>query len=79
MYIKVMYFKDEQGDYGGRPYTYATELPLKVGDKVLAPTVSGDKKALVAQTEVPEGEIDIRWADKIKSVTAYDNGEADNG
>lgn len=79
MYIKVMYFKDEQGDYGGRPYTYATELPLKVGDKVLAPTVSGDKKALVTQAGVPEGEIDIRWADKIKSVTAYDNGEVGNG
>lgn len=79
MYIKVMYFKDEQGDYGGRPYTYATELPLAVGDKVLAPTVSGDKKALVTQTEVPEGEIDIRWAGKLKNVTAYDDGGCGNG
>lgn len=75
MYIKIMYYKDWQGDYGGNAYTYSTELNVKVGDKVIAPTQSGDKRALVVQVGVPDGEIDIRWADKIKTIDKFDEEE----
>lgn len=77
MYVKVMYFKDWRGDYGGNAYTYATNLELKVGDKVIAPTQSGDKKALVVQVNVPESEINPQWADKIKNISVMDGGEAE--
>ncbi len=77
MYVKVMYFKEWSGDYGGNAYTYSTNLGLKVGDKVMAPTQSGDKKALVVQVNVPVSEINPQWADKIKTISLIDGGEAE--
>ena len=72
MYIKVKYFKPLDGDYGGREYTYKSDLPLNEGDKVIAPTVHGDMKAIVTAANVPEGQIDERWADKIRTIDTYD-------
>lgn len=72
MYIKVKYFKPFDEAYGGREYTYKTDLPLNEGDKVIAPTVNGDMKAIVTAVNVPEGQIDERWADKIRAIDTYD-------
>ena len=35
----VLRKKDDQ--YGGRPYSYETDLNVKVGDILICPTVSG--------------------------------------
>lgn len=39
MYCNVMYYKGQLGGYHGNAYTYQTKLPLKTGDKVIAPTM----------------------------------------
>ena len=75
MYIKVKYFKHAEGAYGGREYTYKTKLPLAVGDKVIAPTVHGAMRAIVSAVNVPDGQIDERWADKIRDIDTYDAEE----
>lgn len=47
-YVSIKYFQTALDAYAGRAYTYATELPLNVGDKVLCPTVNAeDNKAIV--------------------------------
>ena len=40
--------------FDGRMYSYYTNLPVKVGDLVLAPTDYGEKIARVSETNIPE-------------------------
>lgn len=71
--VKVCYLKTEANAYAGRAYTYRTTLPLKAGDKVLAPTDKDPaQKALVIQVGLPESVIDPAWADRVKTITQYD-------
>lgn len=50
-------FKSKYGDtYGGRPYTYAADVPLQVGDIVKVPTANGDGEAKVCRVNIPEDE-----------------------
>lgn len=73
MIVKAMYYKPNLNGYGGRAYTFRTDLPLKAGDKVLAPGGEGDpKKAIITEVDLPEGVIDVRWADRVKYITQYD-------
>lgn len=68
----VQYWKDDLCGYGGRAYTYFTALSLKNGDEVFAPTVTGDKRAMVIdcdRTELDEGE--KAFADRIRTITKY--------
>lgn len=43
--------------FGGRPYTYITTIPLKVGDLVVAPTSFGDKIARVSEINIPHSKV----------------------
>lgn len=85
MFVKVVYYKPELdltgtgSAFGGREYTYRSELPLKTGDKVVAPTYKGDQKAMVVAINVPEQEIDPAWADRIRSIDRYWTQEDGNG
>lgn len=45
------------GTYGGRAYTYRTDVPLDVGDIVKVPTKFGDNNAKVYRVDVPESEV----------------------
>lgn len=55
MYVSVCYYKEEFDAYGGRDYSYTTELPLNVGDKVIAPTVKNpEQRAMVTAVDIPE-------------------------
>lgn len=74
MYVSVIYYSEKNNGYCGRGYTYKTELPLKVGDKVLVP-VGNDvesKRAMVVDVDLPDSAVDPAWADKVKSITQYD-------
>lgn len=63
-YISVKYEDNYVSKtFGGKPYNYYTELDLKVGDIVIAPTVSGEKIARVSEINVPE--------EKIESIKPY--------
>ncbi len=55
MFITVFYHDDVLNGYKtGRAYTYDTQLPLKVGDKVIAPTAKNpEQRAIVAEVDVP--------------------------
>lgn len=77
MIVKVSYYKPEYKAYSARGYTYRTELPLKVGDKVIAPTVNGEQKALVTAVNLPESVINPAWSASVKTIAKYDRGEAE--
>lgn len=68
MYIDVC-FKRKNGEYGGIPYTYECNFPVKTGDLVLAPTRRGDTPARVVSVGTKYDEIDPAWRDTIRSVT----------
>lgn len=74
MYVKIIYYNERSHGYGGRGYTYRTELPLKIGDKVLVPVgrEQEGKRALVIDIDLPDSEIDPAWADKVKEIAQYD-------
>ena len=75
MLVNIRYFKPAQNGYAGNSFTYRTGLPLRAGDKVMAPTKGGDKRAMVVETEVPESRVDERVLPLLKEITAYDTGE----
>ena len=75
MFVKVKYHKDELNGYGGREYTFRTDLPLKLYQKVLVPSNDGEpKKAVVTAINVPDTEIDPSWANRIKEIKELDKG-----
>lgn len=76
MYVTVRYYKPQLSGYAGMPYTYRTSLPLKAGDKVIAPTKGGDNRAIVLEVNVPEGRIDERVLPLLREITQYDTEEA---
>ena len=72
MIVSVIYFDEKMNGYGGREYTYRTELPLAPFQKVLAPTIDGLKKALVVEVDMPESVIQKEWADRVKEIREVD-------
>ena len=53
-------------------------MPLTVGDKVMAPTKGGDKRAMVVEINVPESRVDERIMPLLKEITDYDTGEQED-
>lgn len=65
-FVKVKYRKGG-GIYFGGEYAYQTELPLEVGDKVIAPTVNEPRqRAIVTAVNVPSPKFQCR------EITEYD-------
>ena len=48
MLVNIRYYKPLHKAYAGNAFTYRTAMPLTVGDKVMAPTKGGDKRAACA-------------------------------
>lgn len=78
MLVNIRYFKPLHKAYLGNTFTYRTVLPLTVGDKVMAPTKGGDKRAVVVEINVPESRVDERIMPLLKEITAYDTGEQED-
>ena len=74
MYVEIIYHKPELSGYAGARYTFHTDLPLVVGQKVLVPSNDGEpKKALVMAVGIDESKIKGQpWAKNIKSITQLD-------
>ena len=72
MYVKAMYHKPELRGYAGQSYLYKTNLPVKVGMHVIAPTYKGEQKAIITDVNVDASEINPAWADKIREITEFD-------
>ena len=70
-YVLVYYKNDHTGEYGGRAYAYKTELPLREGDIVIAPTWKGDAPARVMATDIHEGSISPDILPHVKEIVSY--------
>lgn len=70
MIINVVLRKGE-GQYGGRPYSYETDLKVKVGDIVICPTFNGLNYGKVERVDVPLEEIDTRWRDSLREIVDF--------
>ena len=75
MMVSVIYFDEKANAYCGRGYTYKTNLPLKVFQKVICPTYKGDKKAIVMEVDLPDTAVDPAWSNKLKEITKLDEGD----
>lgn len=78
MLVNIRYYKPLHKAYAGNTFTYRTDLPMNVGDKVMAPTKGGDKRAMVVEVNVPESRVDERIMPLLKEITAYDTGEKED-
>lgn len=76
MHVTVRYYKPQLSGYAGMPYTYRTSLPLKAGDKVIAPTKGGDNRAIVLDADIPESSIAPYLLPLLREITQYDTEEA---
>lgn len=73
MLVSVIYYDEKVNAYCGRDYTYKTDLPLKVFQKVIVPVPDGKKKALVTDINLPDSVVDPAWADRIRTITELDD------
>ena len=71
MICDVILRKSGENNYGGRPYSYETDLDLKAGDIVVCPTASGLNYGKVVRVDVPREEIDPRWRDSLREIVGF--------
>lgn len=73
MFTSVKY-KQDDSNYSVKSYTYRTELPVKLGDHVIAPTPKNQlQEAIVVGVNLPEPPF------KCKSIVEYAAKENANG
>ncbi len=51
--------KKNPEEFSGREYSYFTQIPLEIGDVVVAPTKGGGSAAIVSRTGILESELTI--------------------
>ena len=71
MICNVILRKSGENNYGGRPYSYETDLNLKVDDIVVCPTASGLNYGKVVRVDVPREEIDPRYRYKLREIVDF--------
>lgn len=72
MIVEVIFRKRGENEYGGRPYSYETELDVKVGDIVVCPTAGGALNyGKVVRTNIDREEIDPRWRDSLREIVDF--------
>lgn len=71
MIINVVLRKSGANEYGGRPYSYETELDVKVGDIVICPTVGSLNYGKVVRVGVPLDEIDPKWRNSLREIVDF--------
>ena len=58
-FVQVALKNRRSGEYKGS-YSYIADVPVQVGDIVMAPTKYGDAEAKIIKTDVPISEIQCR-------------------
>nr|DAT34637.1 MAG TPA: hypothetical protein [Caudoviricetes sp.] len=66
MLIKVQFLKGDKPS--GRAYTYRSDVPVEIGDKV---QINSSVKGIVTEINVPEEEV-AAFADKVKSIAGIE-------
>lgn len=74
MIVEVKFFREKSQAYVGRGYSYDTEMPLKVGDRVIAPAAGGKNRAIVTAVDVPAENINPGYF-PLKQIAEYDTPE----
>lgn len=67
--IVEVQFCGASGKPQGRRYSYYTDIPLEVGDRVIVPTYKGDGEGIVCEVNVPESRVDERVLPMLKTIT----------
>ena len=60
--------------FGGKAYSYYTDVSVEIGDFVIAPTAFGEKVARVSEINIPTSDIE-NIKDKLKTITTRLNKE----
>nr|DAK83803.1 MAG TPA: primosome assembly protein PriA [Caudoviricetes sp.] len=76
MYVGVKFYRESAQGYVGRAYSYETELPLNIGDRVVVPAGSGKNRAIVTEINVPQEHINPDYF-PLKRITEYDEPEVE--
>ncbi len=71
MIVEVIFRKSGENEYGGRPYSYETDLNVKVGDILVCPTASGLNYGKVVRVDVPREGIDPRWRNSLREIVDF--------
>ena len=74
MIVEVKFFRESAKAYVGRGYSYATDMALNVGDRVLVPAGKGKNRALVVAVKVPRIAVNPVYF-PLKRFTEYDMPE----
>lgn len=76
MFVQVKYWKSSMSAFASSPYTYETDLPLRVFDVVCAPTKDAPEgqKAIVVSCDVAKPSFPCKkilglWTDEMSSET----------
>lgn len=70
MIVNINYRDSKTGQFRGRAYSYLCDIPdIQPGDKVIAPTSTGESEAVVIETNVPESRVDARIIPLLKTIT----------
>lgn len=74
MIVEVKFYRQKAQAYAGFGYSYDTDLPLNVGDRVLAPAAKGKNRAIVVAVNVPRIAVNPNYF-PLKKITKYDDPE----
>ncbi|WP_409969574.1 hypothetical protein RFF05_06590 [Bengtsoniella intestinalis] len=69
--IAVVYENKETGKFEGKPYNYYCNIPVAVGDVVIAPTYKGDSKALVVEIYVNPSTLPAYVLNVLKTISSF--------
>ncbi|CUP42916.1 Uncharacterised protein [Flavonifractor plautii] len=70
MIVSVNYRDSKTGQFRGRAYSYLCDIPdIQPGDKVIAPTATGENEAVIVEINVPESRVDERIMPLLKTIT----------
>lgn len=76
--VEIQYCGSD-GKPSAKKYSYFTDIPLEVGDRVIVPTYRGDSEGIVCTVNVPESKVDERVMPLLKTITrkVVEEGAAD--
>lgn len=75
--VGVKYRNKKTDKYEGRSYTYYCDLPVKIGELVVAPTSTGDSIAMIYKVDIPESSVDAKVLAALKTITSYPEKKAE--
>lgn len=68
--VQVQFKNWHDSEYSGPLYTYISDVPVEVGDRVIAPTKYGDFDARVERVNIQLTDISGLKADQLRHITS---------